>query len=104
MFDRFALKDEFERHFEDFSFMSKAMWERKKPWVYRLVMAEIYLFPQREKRIAFKITKLMFDLFLKIKNRPYYIIPIILADIFVACTSCSKGAKFLHGPNLILHI
>ena len=46
----------------------------------------------------------MFDLFVGIKNRPWSIVPTVLVDLFVACTNCQKGAKFFHGPNLILHI
>ena len=44
LFDRFALRDGFERHFGDFSFTSKTMWEQKRPWVHGLVMAGTYLF------------------------------------------------------------
>ena len=80
------------------------MWERKRPWVYGLVMAGTYLFPRKDKKIAFKLTKVMFDLFLGIKDRQCSIVPTILADIFIACTTCQRGEKFFHGSNLILHI
>ena len=68
LFDRFALKDRFDRHFKDFSFTSKIIWECKRSWVYGLVLVGIYLFLKRDKKIAFKIINLMFDLFLEIIN------------------------------------
>ena len=69
LFDRFALRDGFERHLRDFLFTFKAMWKRKRLWVYGLVMTETYLFLRKDKKIAFKLTKVMFDLFLGIKDR-----------------------------------
>ena len=88
LFDRFALRDGFERHLGDFSFTSEAMWERKRVWVYGLVMVGTYLFLRKDKKIIFKLTKVMFDLFLGIKDRQYSTVPTILVDIFVACTTC----------------
>ena len=104
LFDRFAPRDGFERHMGDFSFTSKEMWERKRVWVYGLAMAGTYLFPRKDKRIGFKFTKVILDLFLGIKDRRCSIVPTILADIFIACTTCQKGGKFFHGSNLILHM
>ena len=69
LFDWFALRDGFDRYFRDFLFTFKIIRERKRPWIYGLVMTGIYLFPRRDKKITFKITKCMFDLFLRIKNR-----------------------------------
>ena len=91
LFDRFALRDGFERHLGDFSFTSKAMWGHKRVWVYGLVMAEIYLFSKKDKKIVFELTKFMFDLFLGIKDKQCSIVPTILADIFVACTTCQRS-------------
>ena len=104
LFDRFALRDGFERHRGDFSFTSKEIWDRKRVWVYGLVMAGTYLFPRKDKKIAFKLTKIMYDLFLGINNKPCSIIPTILADIFIACSTCQRGGKFFCGSNLILHV
>ena len=80
------------------------MWEHKRSWVYRLIMIGIYLFPRRNKKIAFKITKLMFHFFLGIKNQQCSIVSTILAGIFIAYTDCQRGVKFFHGLNLILHL
>ncbi|XP_071927847.1 protein MAIN-LIKE 1-like [Coffea arabica] len=104
LFDRFALRDGFERHRGDFSFTSKEAWDRKRVWVYGLVMTGTYFFPRKDKKIAFKLTRILYDLFLGINGRPCSIIPTILADIFIACTTCQKGKKFFCGSNLILHI
>ena len=98
------LRNGFERQLGDFSFTSEAMWERKRPWVYGLVMAGTYLFPRKDTKIAFKLTKVMFDLFLGIKDRQYSTVLTILANIFVACTTCQRSGKFFHGSNLVLHI
>nr|XP_027101279.1 uncharacterized protein LOC113720813 [Coffea arabica]XP_027101280.1 uncharacterized protein LOC113720813 [Coffea arabica] len=104
LFDRFALRDGFERHRGDFSFTSKETWNRKRVWVYGLVMTGTFFFPRKDKKIAFKLTRILYDLFLGINDRPCSIIPTILADIFIACTTCQKGKKFFCGSNLILHI
>ncbi|XP_071925881.1 serine/threonine-protein phosphatase 7 long form homolog [Coffea arabica] len=104
LFDRFAMKDGFDKYSKDFSFTSKVTWECKRPLVYGLVMAGIYLFPRKDKKIGFKITKLLSDLFFGIKDRQASIVPIVLADIFVACTNCQRGSKFFYGSNRILHI
>ena len=63
LFDRFAMKDGFDKHSKDFSFASKATWECERPLIYGLMMAGIYLLPKKEKKIDFKITKLLSDLF-----------------------------------------
>ena len=52
LFDRFAMKDGFDKHSKDFSFASKATWERKRLLVYGLVMTEIYLFPKKDKKLV----------------------------------------------------
>ncbi|CDP17712.1 unnamed protein product [Coffea canephora] len=104
LFDRFALRDGFERHLGDFSFTSKEMWERKRAWVYGLVMAGTYFFPRKDKKIAFKVAKILYDLFLGVKDKQCSIILTILADIFVACITCQRGEKFFCGSNLILHV
>lgn len=61
-------------------------------------------FSRKDKKMAFKITKLMFGLFLGIKDRQYSIVPTVLPDIFIACTNCQRSAKFFCGSNLILHM
>lgn len=46
----------------------------------------------------------MFDLFFGIGGRKVSIVLTVLANIFVACTNCQKGANFFHAWNPILHI
>ena len=98
------MKDGFDKHLEDFSFTSKVTWEHKRLLVYELVMVGIYLFPTRDKKIHFKITKLMFNLFFGIKSRQSSIVSIVLADIFVVCTNCQRESKFFHESNRILYV
>ena len=104
LFEHFALRNGFERYREDFSFTSKDVWERKRPVVYAIVMAGVYFFPRRDQKIAFKVAKVIQDLFSGIRSKQCTIIPTILADIFLACTNCQKGEKFFYGANIVLHI
>ena len=57
------MKDEFDKHSKDFSFASKTTWQCKKALIYGLMIAGIYLLPKKDKKIDFKITKLLSDLF-----------------------------------------
>ena len=83
LFDRFAMKDGFDKHSEDFSFASKVTLECKRLLVYGLVIAGIYLFPRKDKKSGFKLTKLLSDLFFGIKDRQDFIVPVVLADILL---------------------
>ena len=88
LFYRFAMKNGFNQHLKDFTFASKVTWKRKRPLVYGFVMVRLYLFSRKDKKIGFKITKLMLDLFFGIKNRQNSIVLTVLVDIFVAYTNC----------------
>ena len=104
LFEHFAPRDRFERHVKHFAFTSKDIWEHKRPLVYGIAMAGIYFFPRKDQKIAFKLTKIVNDLFLGIQDKQCSIVPTILADILLACNSCKKGEKFFYGANLVLHI
>lgn len=104
LYDRFAIRSGFSTFRQDLVLPSEQAWKQKRPWVYGLVMAGIYLFPRSDKRISFQIDKMISDFFFGIGGRQGSIVPTIVADLFVSCTLCKQGASFFFGANRILHV
>ena len=104
LFSHFATKECYHNHLDHFSLPNEDAWRGKRALVYGIVLAGTYLFPRPDGRISFKLVKMIADLFFKVDSRDLSIVPIILADIFIACTRCQDGTRFFYGSNFILQL
>ena len=85
-------------------FISKEQWVEKRVQALGLALINLLLFPQKHGKITFSTINMVQSLFLGINGMTPTLVPLIIADIFMAATECQKKRGFFYGSNLILQI